>query len=186
MIKRYDEFLNEGFKYEYGCVMVKFDVPNWKDILNEIKKEDLYTDEKGYGLETEPHVTLLYGIHSSVLTSDVKKVVEYAYQPYVTFKNISIFNNPLSKYDVLKFEAESENLIHMYEMLSSQLPNINAQPTYNPHMTIAYLKSGRGISYIKTLDKAIILKPTKIIYSEPTGNGKKSVVDLLVWPKADE
>ena len=36
MIKRYDEFLNEGFKYEYGCVMVKFDVPNWKDILNEI------------------------------------------------------------------------------------------------------------------------------------------------------
>jgi hypothetical protein len=48
-------------------------------------------------------------------------------------------------------------------------------------MTIAYVKPGRGVYYIKSLDKPIILKPTKIIYSVATGTTKKEVVDLRKW-----
>lgn len=178
-VKKYEKFL-ESFKYEYGCIMMQFDVPNWKELLSSVSVEDLYT-EGGYGLETEPHVTLLFGIYDSVSTEDVRKALEYSYQPYVTFKQLSVFNTPMSNFDVLKLEADSEYLHNINNRLQELLPHMSTHPVYNPHMTVAYLKSGRGISYIRELDAPIIIKPTKIVYSEPTRNSKKSIIDMVAW-----
>jgi len=179
-IQKFKDFTNEGIKHEYGCVMLYFDIPNWNGILKKINKDDLYTAEEGHGLETEAHITLLWGVYGSVDTKDVKSVVEHLEQPYVTFKDISIFSNPLSKYDVVKLVPECELLYSINESLKYMLPHVETFPVYNPHMTIAYVKYGRGVNYIQTLEEPIIIKPTKIVYSEPNKN-KKNKVDLLVW-----
>ena len=52
--------------YEYGCVMLYFDF-NESQLTGIIDDKDIYDDGSGkYGKETEPHVTLLYGLHSNV------------------------------------------------------------------------------------------------------------------------
>ena len=53
-----------GQKREFGCVMVWFEIPNWRDMFKLIggKQEDVYnTPDCEYGVEEEPHVTLLWG-----------------------------------------------------------------------------------------------------------------------------
>ena len=40
----------DDIKYDYGVAMVTYDVPNWKDIINEIDTEDLATDDNQKGI----------------------------------------------------------------------------------------------------------------------------------------
>ena len=57
---------------KYDCVMLSSDIykKDWNDFLKIIDEKDLYLgetqkdiDDDEYGLESEPHITLLYGIH---------------------------------------------------------------------------------------------------------------------------
>jgi hypothetical protein len=164
-MKKYDKFVNESKStpHSYGCCMVKFDVPTWKtDFLDIIKKEDIY-DVDGFGLETETHVTLLYGIYNEVKIDDILTLLPDIDDFYCIFNTISIFSN--GEYDVLKLEADAEWLYEINLNLRSNLPYKETFGVYNPHMTIAYLKAGRGTMYMKNLEKPLILKPSEIYYS---------------------
>jgi hypothetical protein len=57
--------LTENHKTEYACLMTGFDIPLWQDVMNIIDPNDLYTEEEGYGLETDPHTTILFGLHDN-------------------------------------------------------------------------------------------------------------------------
>lgn len=166
------------FKYEYGCVMMYFDIPNWKDILKMIDKEDIY-DVKGYGLEKDPHITLLFGLLQQIEEEDVKNVLLGIPKPLIELKNINIFN--CDGYDVVKIDIENVFLNDINVNLSTNLPNEQTFPDYHPHMTISYVKPGRGVKYIGKLDNTIVVKPTKIIYSKPNKNGKDKKIDLNIW-----
>jgi len=81
-----------NMKYEYGCVMFYFDINNktWEAYQDLIDSDDLITTD-GLGLEDEPHVTLLYGIHKSVKDEEVEEIVKDFIAPEIRFNHLSIF-----------------------------------------------------------------------------------------------
>lgn len=135
-------------QYEYGAVMAKCGWPEgWGRMLSSISHEDVYTGTDGtYGLETEPHATVLYGLHEQVHKDLVYRVCGGLSKPLeVEILGDSAFEN--EDYDVLKLDVESPMLRKMNEALKS-FPYTNDYDSYKPHMTIAYLKKGKAKKYL--------------------------------------
>ena len=56
---------------KYGCVMMDANIKNWTQYHTAgIEEDDVYLKpyDDSYGLEENPHVTILYGIHEEKLT----------------------------------------------------------------------------------------------------------------------
>lgn len=173
MIKFLDLLTEEKQTYDYGCAMLYFIFPEMNKIHDAINPDDVYTQEgdRSFGFETEPHCTLLYGLHDGVATEDVKKVLDK--YTYTTLKahNASLFENP--DYDVLKFDIKGDN-IHETNKDLQQYPFTSNFPDYHPHMTIAYLKPGTGKRYAKMLKEfEYDLIPQYVVYSKPNGDKDK-------------
>lgn len=159
----------KGDGYEYGCVLLNLNVPH-QLIHSKISKRDLYEEEgdRTYGIEDEPHVTLLYGLHCDKINDeDVKKVISQFEFPEIVLHNVSLFKK--DEYDVLKFDVfdETKTLVKCNTALK-EFPFTNDYPNYHPHCTIAYLKSGLGNKYVnifKGLKFAV--EPQNCIYSKP-------------------
>ena len=162
--------------YEYGCVMLYFE-PNNEivEFQKRISPEDLYTEDAngGYGLETEPHCTLLYGLHEEVELEDVENTLSNSVFGYCRIHNPSLFEN--EKFDVLKFDVGYAHrggaFLHNANRMLTTLPHTTSYPDYHPHMTVAYLKPGMGKKYVENLGDvpAFIYKPTHLVYSQPDG-----------------
>lgn len=175
----FSELLTEGKEnHKYGCVMLYLDLDKDKEneIQDLVQEDDLYLgtkDDPGYGRETEPHVTVLYGIHSDVPDEDVEELIDKLVQPELILNNISIFDNAHKGYDVVKFDVENNDLNKMNKSFS-KLPHTNDYPDYHAHVTIAYVKAGEGSKYTKKLSKEeeIVIKPNKIVYSKADGSKK--------------
>lgn len=176
MILKFKEWIN-GSKinedkgtHEYSCAMVYYDLPEMESLHSQIDEEDVYKDEndRSYGLENEPHATLLYGLHDNeVDPEDVKEICTNHEYPELKLHNISAFKN--AKYDVLKFDIESDKL-HQVNKELSKLPYSSDYPDYHPHSTIGYLKTGKADKYIeKFKGKEFIVNPSHIVYSRPNG-----------------
>jgi 2'-5' RNA ligase len=166
-------------KYDYGCAMLYFDLPEMKEIHGKIANEDLYTEEgsRSYGVEKEPHVTLLYGLHQEVEDDNVLNCCSGQDFKEIVLENVSCFEN--EKYDVLKFDVKGKSLHECNEKLT-KLPHTTDYPDYHPHSTIAYLKKGKGKKYIemmKELSHAAV--PHSIVYSKPDGSRKKWRIEDL-------
>lgn len=134
----------------YSCLML--DCSELKSELTAIQKEidheDLY-DEEGYGLEKEPHITVLYGIHEQ----DSKRVKDRLGLNPIEYEitGLSLFKN--DDYDVLKCSVKSDDLKKLNKHCCDKLDFTNDYPTYTPHMTVAYLKPGMGSKYTKSTSK---------------------------------
>lgn len=177
-IKLFEEFLNEKEKVTYGanCAMLYFDFPAMATLHQSINPRDIYTVEsnEGYGLETEPHCTLLYGIEPQVTVDQVAKKLEGIKFGECKAYNLSLFEN--EDFDVLKFDMEGDNL-HNANKALTELPYKTDYPDYMPHMTVAYLKPGKGSEYLKILNsQEHSLKPLHITYSMTDGSKQK--IDL--------
>lgn len=165
----------KNHKRDYGCLMVFLDVDKkaWKELQDMISDEDLYTEEgdDGYGRETEPHVTILYGLHGDIEDKDLEVEIDKVESPKIEFKAISTFDN--EKFDVLKFDVKSADLTKLNKTFS-KFPNTNKFPDYHPHATIAYLKKGTAEKYIKKAKDLVKMdiQNEKIVYSKVDGTTK--------------
>lgn len=162
-------------KLDYGCVMLYFSFPDIKSLQELIDDEDLYKaedeDTRTYGKETEPHCTLLYGLHDGVTLDEIEKALDGITFSSCKLYNASKFDNP--KYDVLKFDVKGKGLVDANSILS-KLPHTTEYPEYHPHSTIAYLKKGTADKYILDLkEKEYVLTPNYGIYSVPSGDKHK-------------
>lgn len=186
-LKYFSEFLKEGKikdkkqVYDYGCLMIYYDFPQINEIHDLIEKDDI----SDTGLESEPHTTLLYGLHDKEIKDD-QKVINIAIEkdiPQLKLYNISLFEN--DEYDVLKFDVrhymEDKNGDEDYKQKKDILFEINKELTeklpytsnfsYHPHSTIGYLKSGKGKKYVEMFkDKTFIVTPKEIVYSKSDGD----------------
>ena len=169
----------EGDVHDYGCVMLYFDIEKsiWETFQDMIDDEDVYT-EKGdlsYGRETEPHVTVLYGLHADINDSTIKELIDEMEAPELKLRKISIFEN--DKFDVVKFDiiGDSKKKLSKMNVKFAKLPHTTDYPDYHPHSTIAYVKSGTGKKYVKTLtgDKIISVEPKQVVYSKADGTTNK-------------
>lgn len=179
-----EEFLNESKKseskekekkYDYGCSMLYFDFPHMSILHGKIDKDDIFTDD-GLGLETEPHVTLLYGLHSDeIKDQDVLDISSKGIES-IGLHNPSVFEN--EKFDVLKLDVEGK-FLHRINKELSKLPNTNKFPDYHPHCTIAYLKPGKGKKYAEQFENRVHeVFPTKVVYSKPDGTKLEETFDI--------
>ena len=181
-LKKYSEFMlisedKSGTNYEYGCLMLYVNLPNWQKFTSQIDIKDLYEpDIERYGVETDPHATILYGIHKNIdddeviaLFSDIKKS-EFD----INVEGLDCFFN--KDYDVLKMNIVSDRLRELNK-LATRLPHTSAFPDYKPHLTVAYLKNGRGQSYIDPNFRMKINTIDRIVYSKT--NGEKIDIPLI-------
>lgn len=176
-IKSIDKFLAEKKeskeKYEYGCVMLYFDFPEIAEIHDSIDTNDIYKEEgdRSFGLEDEPHTTLLYGLHEEVTTEEIESILSKYEFGKCKIYNASLFEN--QKYDVLKFDVKGKNLVKCNSDLS-ELPHTTDFPDYHPHLTIAYLSSGSGKKYTEMFEgMEFELIPSYAVYSMPSGDKVK-------------
>lgn len=170
--------LNEKNQYEYGCVMLYSDFPSEIIKLQDaINPNDLYTasDNGGYGLETEAHCTLLYGLHDDVKLDEVKNIIDGCKFGDLRATGPSLFEN--EKFDVLKYDVTYPTrggaFLHKCNKQLATLPNTQTFPDYHPHMTIAYLKPGMGQKYVEMFKKYKMdkfdIKSNYVVYSESNG-----------------
>ena len=168
----------------YGCLMLGISCPSWSSLLEGVRKEDIY-NEKGFGLEREPHITLLYGFLEDKIS--VKEVINTAKkvipgQVEILARGASIFEG--ENYDVVKLDVENP-LLHACNAELRKFPYKETFPDYKPHMTLGYVKKGEGKKYIKTFEKPLVFSGIEIIYSHPedsgwSGVGNKKEVEKLM------
>ncbi len=130
--------------HSFSCVLL--DLPD--AIAREVKawgrKNVAAADLAADGRENEPHVTVLYGIHTEK-SSRVRKALAGTEPFDVKLGKMSLFDAP--DMEVLKIEVTSPGLFALNEKLVGSLYNTQTHPEYKPHVTIAYLKKGKGDKY---------------------------------------
>lgn len=99
------------------------------------------------GRETDPHVTLKYGLHTND-PNDVSALLHG--EPTIRYKlgKTSLF--PASgdrDYDVVKVDIHSPDLHRLNGKIASALEHTDTHPVYKPHATVAYVKAGMGKKY---------------------------------------
>jgi 2'-5' RNA ligase len=152
----------------YGCIMMGAKIDNWKEFHTAgIDKEDVYIKphDKSYGLETDPHVTVLFGIHEDEIDEDtMKNVIEQNMRP-ITLRvdEVDVFEG--DEYDVVKYNLPLTEELQKQRDLFTQFPNTQTFPDYKPHMTIAYVNPGAGKKYKRKLSEPFDVTFTKGIYS---------------------
>jgi len=168
-IIKYNQFLKESNNYDLGCVMIEIPISNWEEITSTIVEEDLYTDEGKPGIQDNPHVTLLYGLHNEVTLDQIKSIFDGFEEGIdIIIKGIGIFEN--ENFDVVKLNVLNNNKLQsLYDKLS-ELPNSNEYPEYIPHITIAYLKKGCGNKYKNLEYKHSFKNVDEVCYSISGGS----------------
>jgi hypothetical protein len=156
---------------EYGCLMLGADVPDWKEKISIVDKEDIYEKNGDYGYEKEPHVTVMYGFHEDQI--DLKEVYREAekLKPVnVSIDTISFFE--CDEYDVVKFDVPVTSELKTYRKTFMKFPNTQTYNKYEPHITIAYVLPSKGKQYIQTV-KPFNVEFNVVIYSSPKGIKKR-------------
>ena len=164
-------------KVEYGALMLFLDVPVWEKITSVIKKEDIYEKDGEFGIETEPHVTILYGFHANVNADDVFDLYKenFELKPIeIGVEGISVFES--EEFDVVKMDVSSKILPKMNSVMR-ELPNTTTFPKYHAHITLAYVKKGRGKDYIKAFEKNRILVGNELVFSTKKEKHSKLKLD---------
>ena len=154
--------------YDYNCLMISIPIKNWSTWTNKLQVTDIYQPQDSqYGIESEPHITICYGIHQHITGIDLE-----CYLPRltelddITLKNLSLFTtNPA--FDVLKYDVESQKLIELNAQIKNLFPVTSSYPKYIPHLTVAYLNKNSITE--KDLQKYaevnVNIKPKSYIYS---------------------
>lgn len=174
IIKSYIQFIKESNEHKYGCVMIEVPVSNWDEIISSIDKEDIYESNEGdpKGIQNNPHLTLLYGLHDDVTLEQVKSVFNnFDGDINIEINGIDIFEN--DKFDVVKFNIKPDGSLQELHDKLSELPNSDQFPDYIPHITLCYTKKGTGKKYIKDDYRYRVKNVNNITYSSASGETVK-------------
>jgi len=135
-------------KYDFSSVHVNLPGPLCDEIIDwgkkQIKDNDIYVLQKDptFGREDEIHATILYGIHAESPQSTIK-ILQNQGPIKAKMGRVGIFTNP-SNYDVIMIQIESDDLKRLNKLIVDNIPHTNKYGLYKPHVTIAYVKKGKG------------------------------------------
>lgn len=146
--KRAQEAVDEGQKYDYSSTQL--DIPEnvarqFVDFANTIPSDQVYTDKTTKGREDFPHITVVYGLDTANPTA-IKPLLEGIDPIKVELGDVSVFKN--DDYDVVKVDVISKQLDELNKKISELSTPGQTFDTYQPHITIAYVKKGQGAKYI--------------------------------------
>ncbi len=138
-------------KYDYSSVHVDVPLPLAGDIVEwgkrQVLDDDVYVTQKDptFGREDEIHVTILYGLHTD-RSDQVLKLLENHGPIKAKLGKVGVFTNPY-KFDVVMIEVVSPDLVVLNNILHKNVKYTNKYGEYHPHVTIAYVKKGKGWKY---------------------------------------
>lgn len=141
----------QNVKYDYSSVHIDVPEPLASEILkwgqSRIKDSEIFVSQTdpNFGREDEMHVTLLYGIHSDSPV-EVNKLVQGNGPIHVELGEIDVFTNH-DKFDVVVIKVKSDDLNKLNSHLTDNVEFTNKYKEYKPHVTIAYVKKGKGWKY---------------------------------------
>lgn len=176
---------NSTQTYNFGCVMLYFDFPEIEQIHKIIESNDIYYEDAdmSFGLEDNPHCTLLYGLHDIVTLNQVQSITDSFTYGNCELYNVSIFES--NEYDVLKFNVRGKNLNETNTELK-KLPHTSDYPNYQPHLTISYLQKGTGKKYVEKLkNNTYVVASEHIIVSEVNGDSTKLSINITEGSSAE-
>ena len=134
--------------YSYSCLMASIRPEDAFSVIRSITATVAPSDlvwGDGNGVELDPHVTVLYGIHERSAKPFVSMCSEI--EPFhIAATRLSIFEG--GEYDVLKLDSESPTLVEMNEIIRTKFEHTSSFPDYHPHLTIGYLKKGAASKYV--------------------------------------
>lgn len=163
---------NKKKEFYTGCLLIKLNYPDWDEfITNFVSINDLYQNiQKNVdGYETEPHVTVLYGLNTKLTDIDRLKNLISSFLEDNTLNigstEISIFEK--EEYDVVKFSINTNTkaLFELNKLISEEFDFQTQFIEYQPHCTIAYVRKGEGEKYKKKLESPIFFNLDQVIYS---------------------
>jgi 2'-5' RNA ligase len=173
VIRKYIEFMREskgksGSLYKHGCVMLELNIGNWDELTDSIDPKDVYLpDDPSHGVETNPHVTIMYPVDPDRTFTNVTDILDKikVKKPKIEIDGIGIFEN--SEFDVLKFTIINNSILqNLHDRLS--ILGQDKFDKFKPHITIAYLKSGSGKKYINQ-NYHYTIDVDRIKYTTPSG-----------------
>lgn len=133
-------------EHEYSSTQVDLPAPVAdlaRAFAAKIPEADLADD----GREPRPHVTVKYGLHTS--DADAVRTVLADEPPIrLTLGATSFF--PASEAgggDVVKVDVDSADLRRLNAKIAGALKHTDTHPDYKPHVTLAYVKAGKGKAY---------------------------------------
>ena len=176
IITKYEKFMeSKASDFDYGCVMIDLNVSNWKDILSEIDPKDIYPG-KTYGLQDNPHITFLYGLHPEVTFDQVQKCFDDVKggDIKIEVEGVSIFENP--EFDVVKLGVKENPILSDINQNLSKLPNSNEFKEFIPHITVGYVNKGCGKKYINPNFRHTINGVKNVKYSKPNGDEHNIII----------
>jgi hypothetical protein len=137
----------------------QFNLPD--ELADQVRKmgqridlDDLAED----GLEDEPHVTILYGLTESSPQS-VKRALSGFPAGRIELGMSSLFaangteaSRGGPQFDVLKLDVGGDYIHRIHDRLADKCDYEVSWPLYVPHVTIGYLRPGRGRKYVGMTD----------------------------------
>lgn len=114
--------------------------------LHEIARQIIPGDKlAGDGRKMDPHATVFYGLHEDVRPHEVRAVLQRS-RPEMTLGRIKRFpaNKHRPESDALVLGVSSPELMRLNQALREEFHSrfTNNYLTYNPHLTLAYVKPG--------------------------------------------
>lgn len=157
----------ESKRRKFGCLMASLSISNWKKLHSIIDPEDIYgTKEDGFGKETNPHVTILFGFEDKEgIAAQLQDQLPIEGPVEVPLVKLSHFSN--ADYDVLKFDVESKDLAKLNAWCRDNFDYQSDFPDYHPHVTLCYLKKGMGKKYDREMTEPVVTIAEKLTYSRP-------------------
>lgn len=168
IIKNYKQFILEKKTYDYGCIMFNAPVKNWNKVLSEIDSDDVY-NSPNHGLENNPHITVLYGLHKNIDTNELFDYLKQIKPITVKINGIGLFEN--KNYDVVKYNVLNNSDLNKVRKEIVKFPHTTDYSNYIPHITIAYVNSGTGKKYTND-NVSFDLTLNEIVYSTSDGSTK--------------
>ncbi len=152
--------------HEYSSTQVQL-VGRPVEIVRKMQSAIQRTDIGTEGLEERPHITVKFGLHFQTPSAKLRAALKTFGPVTLTLGKTSLFKNEDA--DVLKVDVDSPDLHRLNKVISRVVPTFDTYPKYVPHLTIGYLRPGRGTKYAG--DKS--LEGQKLTFHSIVFSGKK-------------